>query len=85
MTTTTNAIHRFVKARVRALEAGDAAVYSAFAERLFRETYVDGYDPADVDAYVADVRSRYDWKAHSEMMQRQFKVRVGQQKQKKAK
>ncbi|HZO55740.1 MAG TPA: hypothetical protein VFB63_23720 [Bryobacteraceae bacterium] len=40
---------------------------------------------ADVDAYVADVRSRYDWKAHSEMMQRQFKVRVGQQKQKKAK
>ena len=53
MTTTTNAIHRFVKARVRALEAGDAAVYSAFAERLFRETYVDGYDPSDVDAYVA--------------------------------
>ena len=40
---------------------------------------------ADVDAYVADVRSRYDWKAHAEMVQRQFKVRVGQQKQKKAK
>jgi len=40
---------------------------------------------ADVDAYLADVRNRYDWKAHSEMMQRQFKIRVGQQKQKKAK
>jgi ribosomal protein S18 acetylase RimI-like enzyme len=36
------------------LEPGDAATYSAFAERLFRETYVDGYDPADIDAYVAD-------------------------------
>jgi hypothetical protein len=40
---------------------------------------------ADVDAYLADVRNRYDWKAHSEMMARQFKIRVGQQKQKKAK
>ena len=40
---------------------------------------------ADVNAYLADVRSRYDWKAHSEWIQRQFKVRVGQQKQKKAK
>ncbi len=40
---------------------------------------------ADVDAYLADVRGRYDWKAHAEMIQRQFKVRVGQQKQKKAK
>jgi diamine N-acetyltransferase len=53
VTTTRNGIHRFAKPRVRALQAGDAAVYSAFAERLFRETYVDGYDPADVDAYVA--------------------------------
>lgn len=40
---------------------------------------------ADVDAYLADVRNRYDWKAHSELMARQFKIRVGQQKQKKAK
>jgi hypothetical protein len=40
---------------------------------------------ADVDAYLADVRNRYDWKAHAELMARQFKIRVGQQKQKKAK
>ncbi|MBK9168362.1 MAG: hypothetical protein IPM24_17480 [Bryobacterales bacterium] len=40
---------------------------------------------ADVDAYLAEASQRYDWKAHAEMQQRQFKVRVGQQKQKKAK
>lgn len=40
---------------------------------------------ADIDAYLADVRNRFDWKAHAEMTQRQFKIRVGQQKQKKAK
>jgi hypothetical protein len=40
---------------------------------------------ADVSAYLTDAAKRFDWKAHSEAMQRQFKVRVGQQKQKKAK
>jgi hypothetical protein len=40
---------------------------------------------ADVDAYVKDASSRFDWKAWGEAQQRQFKVRVGQQKQKKAK
>ena len=49
----TPALHRFAKPRVRALQVSDAATYSAFAERLFRETYVDGYDAADIDAYVA--------------------------------
>lgn len=44
---------RLAEPRLRALSVGDAAAYSAFAERLFRETYVDGYDPADIDAYVA--------------------------------
>jgi hypothetical protein len=39
----------------------------------------------DVQAYLSDAAKRFDWKAHSEAMQRQFKVRVGQQKQKKAK
>jgi ribosomal protein S18 acetylase RimI-like enzyme len=39
---------------VRAHSAADAARYSAFAERLFRETYADGYEPADIDAYVAE-------------------------------
>jgi hypothetical protein len=39
----------------------------------------------DVNAYLSDAAKRFDWKAHSEAMQRQFKVRVGQQKQKKAK
>ena len=40
---------------------------------------------ADADAYVIDASSRYDWKAHKDQMAAQHKVRVGQQKQKKAK
>jgi hypothetical protein len=40
---------------------------------------------ADVNAYLKDATARFDWKAHSEAQQRQFKIRVGQQKQKKAK
>ena len=40
---------------------------------------------ADVDAYLKDASSRFDWKAHKEARANQFKVRVGQQKQKKAK
>jgi hypothetical protein len=40
---------------------------------------------ADVDQYVADASKRFDWKAWDDMQQKQFKVRVGQQKQKKAK
>lgn len=39
----------------------------------------------DIDAYVADVSRRFDWKAWDDMQQKQFKIRVGQQKQKKAK
>ena len=53
MTTTREVTHRFAEPRVRALGVSDAARYSAFAERLFRETYADGYDPADIEAYVA--------------------------------
>jgi len=54
MTTSHDAApHRFAEPRVRALTAPDAARYSAFAERLFRETYVDGYDPADIEDYVS--------------------------------
>jgi hypothetical protein len=48
---------RFARSRRRR-----RAPYSAFAERLFRETYVDGYDPADIDDYVAQAfspRSRH--------------------------
>ena len=43
--------------------------------------------PKDVDvtAYLSDAAKRFDWKAYSELQQKQFKVRVGQQKQKKAK
>jgi diamine N-acetyltransferase len=44
---------RFSEPRVRVLDVSDAATYSAFAERLFRETYAEGYDPADIEAYVA--------------------------------
>jgi hypothetical protein len=39
----------------------------------------------NVDAYLADVVARHDHKAFQESKQQTFKVRVGQQKQKKAK
>jgi len=37
----------------------------------------------DVNAYVADAEQRYDWQAHEEAQTKQFKIRLGQQKQKK--
>lgn len=40
---------------------------------------------ADVDAYLTDAAARYDWKAYKDQLAAQHKVRVGQQKQKKAK
>lgn len=40
---------------------------------------------ADVNEYLASATKRFDWKAWDDMQQKQFKVRVGQQKQKKAK
>ena len=46
MTTTQGVSHRFAQPHIRALSASEAAGYSAFAERLFRETYAEGYDPA---------------------------------------
>ena len=39
----------------------------------------------DVDAYVKDAVNRHDHKAFQESKQQMFKIRVGQQKQKKAK
>ena len=39
----------------------------------------------DVNQYLSDAAKRFDWKAYTELQQKQFKVRVGQQKQKKAK
>ncbi len=39
----------------------------------------------DVDAYLKDAVGRHDHKAFQETKDKQFKVRVGQQKQKKAK
>ena len=39
----------------------------------------------DVNAYLSDAAQRFDWKAYSDLQAKQFKVRVGQQKQKKAK
>lgn len=39
----------------------------------------------DQDAYLADAAKRFDWKGWQDAQQKQFKVRVGQQKQKKAK
>lgn len=40
---------------------------------------------ADVDAYLKDASARFDWKGAREAKQNVFKIRVGQQKQKKAK
>jgi hypothetical protein len=40
---------------------------------------------ADVGAYLADATKRFDWKGWEEMRTKQFKIRVGQQKQRKAK
>jgi len=39
----------------------------------------------DVNQYVSEAAQRFDWKAYQELQNKQFKVRVGQQKQKKAK
>lgn len=40
---------------------------------------------ADVDKYLTDVVARHDHKAFQEAKDKMFKIRVGQQKQKKAK
>ncbi len=53
MTVPHDVMPRFAEPRIRALRPDEATPYSAFAERLFRETYADGYDPADVDDYVS--------------------------------
>jgi hypothetical protein len=37
----------------------------------------------DIAAYAAEAAKRFDWKAYEESLKQQFKVRVGQQKQKK--
>ncbi|MDZ4799071.1 MAG: hypothetical protein SGI92_12970 [Bryobacteraceae bacterium] len=40
---------------------------------------------ADVNAYLKDASARFDWKGWNEARANVYKVRVGQQKQKKAK
>jgi hypothetical protein len=40
---------------------------------------------ADVDKYLSDTVARHDHKAFQEAKQQHFKIRVGQQKQRKAK
>ena len=40
---------------------------------------------ADVDGYLTDAVARHDHKAYQDSKTSQFKIRVGQQKQKKAK
>ncbi len=39
----------------------------------------------DVNKYLSEAAQRFDWKGYQEAQAKQFKVRVGQQKQKKAK
>lgn len=63
--------------------------------KRFRITSPEGTDTAtlmavlpkdtDIDAYLKDASSRFDWKAYRDLRANQFKIRVGQQKQKKAK
>jgi len=63
--------------------------------RRFRITSPDGSATAtivavlpkgtDVQAYLADATARFDWKGYAEAQQRHFKIRVGQQKQRRAK
>lgn len=57
MTAPGEATHRFTAPRVRALAPTEAPALTTFAERLFRETYSEGYDPADIDQYVANAFS----------------------------
>jgi hypothetical protein len=40
---------------------------------------------ADVNAYLSDAVARHDHKAYQEAQQQHFKIRVGQQKQRRAK
>ena len=39
----------------------------------------------DINKYLSEAAQRFDWKGYQEAQAKQFKVRVGQQKQKKAK
>ena len=63
--------------------------------KRFRISSPDGVDTAtlmavlpkgtDVASYLQDASARFDWKAWRDQRAASFKVRVGQQKQKKAK
>lgn len=63
--------------------------------KRFRITSPDGKDTAtlmavvpkgvEVSEFLKDASSRFDWKGWSDQRASMFKVRVGQQKQKKAK
>jgi hypothetical protein len=39
----------------------------------------------DIPTYLKEASGRFDWKGYAEAQQRQFKIRVGQQKQRRAK
>ena len=63
--------------------------------KRYRLTKPDGSDSAtvmavlpkgaDVDAYVKDASERFDWKVWSESKAAHYRIRVGQQKQRKSK
>ena len=55
---------------------------SGWGRRLHHGGAPDG---CGLDAYLKDASARFDWKAHKEAKANVYKVRVGQQKQKKAK
>ena len=60
--------------RITAPETGDVATLMAVVPK-----------GTDAEAYAAEAAKRFDWKSWREQRDKQFKVRVGQQKQKKAK
>jgi len=63
--------------RYRIANPADAGEVATLMAVLPRET--------DVDAYLKDAAARFDWKGWREAKAQQYKVRVGQQKQKKSK
>ena len=64
----------------------DAWVWDMYRKsRFVPKVRVLSFKDVNVEEYLSDAAKRFDWKAHSEAIARQFKVRVGQQKQQKKK
>lgn len=80
------------KGRIRVILDTDMAIPNVKRFRPFCPTCNENFTimavlpkETDVDAYLKDAVARHDHKAFQEAKQQHFKVRVGQQKQKRAK